>query len=207
MNGRIVQISGSVIDVAFPEGNLPKIREALTVSADSDRRVMEVAQHVDSHTVRCIMLSESEGLYRGMEVTATGDNIRVPVGEATLGNGRVFITAQKDPTYDEPSPSNLYKTGTVCQIKHVTKNQNGNLLVTFEGVCRAKIVDYYNNDGYITADVIFMRITTSSTDMVRTEAARKEIFNTIEEYTKLNSSVSDEFKNAASSLRSPRLFS
>ena len=128
-------------------------------------------------------------------------------GEATLGNGRVFITAQKDPTYDEPSPSNLYKTGTVCQIKHVTKNQNGNLLVTFEGVCRAKIVDYYNNDGYITADVIFMRITTSSTDMVRTEAARKEIFNTIEEYTKLNSSVSDEFKNAASSLRSPRLFS
>ena len=85
MNGRIVQISGSVIDVAFPEGNLPKIREALTVSADSDKRVMEVAQHVDSHTVRCIMLSESEGLYRGMEVTATGDNIRVPVGEATLG--------------------------------------------------------------------------------------------------------------------------
>ena len=85
MNGRIVQISGSVIDVAFPEGNLPKIREALTVSADSDRRVMEVAQHVDSHTVRCIMLSESEGLYRGMEVTATGDNIRVPVGVSTLG--------------------------------------------------------------------------------------------------------------------------
>ena len=85
MNGRIVQISGSVIDVAFPEGNLPKIREALTVSTDSDTRVMEVAHHIDSHTVRCIMLSESEGLYRGMEVTATGGNICVPVGEATLG--------------------------------------------------------------------------------------------------------------------------
>lgn len=85
MKGRIVQISGSVVDVAFEKGNLPRIREALTVSLNQHMRVMEVAQHIGGNAVRCIMLSESEGLFRGMEVTATGNNIQVPVGEATLG--------------------------------------------------------------------------------------------------------------------------
>lgn len=85
MNGKIVKVSGSVIDVVFPEGKLPKIKEALTVTVDNRSRVMEVAQHTGNRTVRCIMLAESEGLYRGMEVAATGNNIRVPVGEATLG--------------------------------------------------------------------------------------------------------------------------
>lgn len=85
MTGKIVQISGSVVDVAFEKGKLPKIKEALTVSLQGKKRVMEVAQHIGDNTVRCIMLSESEGLSRGMEVTATGGNIRVPVGKVTLG--------------------------------------------------------------------------------------------------------------------------
>lgn len=85
MAGKIVQISGSVIDVAFEKQEMPKIREALTVVRNGNTLVMEVAQHIGGDMVRCIMLSGSEGLCRGMEVTATGDNIRVPVGEATLG--------------------------------------------------------------------------------------------------------------------------
>ncbi len=85
MAGKIVQISGSVIDVAFEKQEMPRIREALTVVRDEKTLVMEVAQHIGDNMVRCIMLSGSEGLHRGMEVTATGDNIRVPVGEATLG--------------------------------------------------------------------------------------------------------------------------
>ena len=85
MYGKIVQISGSVVDVAFGNGVLPKIKEALTVSVNDKTHVMEVAQHIGDGKVRCIMLSESEGLYRGMVVTATGSNIRVPVGKATLG--------------------------------------------------------------------------------------------------------------------------
>ena len=85
MNGKIIQVSGSVIDVAFEKGRLPKIKEALSVSVNNKTRMMEVAQHIGGNTVRCIMLSESEGLYRGMEVVATGANISVPVGEATLG--------------------------------------------------------------------------------------------------------------------------
>ena len=83
--GSIVQVSGPVVDVTFPAGELPGIREALTVEADGVRRVMEVAQHVDSATVRCVMLAGSEGLARGMEVEAPGHPIQVPVGEATLG--------------------------------------------------------------------------------------------------------------------------
>lgn len=85
MTGKIVQVSGSVVDVAFENGKLPKIKEALTVSVEGKAMVMEVAQHIGGGKVRCVMLSESEGLYRGMEVSANGKGISVPVGEATLG--------------------------------------------------------------------------------------------------------------------------
>ncbi len=85
MNGKIVQVSGSVVDVLFEEGRLPKIKEALNVYIDGKKTVMEVASHIGNRKVRCIMLSGSEGLKRGAEVEATGDNIKVPVGECTLG--------------------------------------------------------------------------------------------------------------------------
>ena len=83
--GRIVQVSGPVIDVRFEKGCLPKIRDALHCFVGETKRVMEVAQHVDATTVRCIMLADSEGMRRGMEVTAAGSCIEVPVGELTLG--------------------------------------------------------------------------------------------------------------------------
>ena len=83
--GKIVQISGPVIDVQFESGVLPKIREALSLTVDGRRYVMEVAQHVGDNTVRCVMLSGSEGLSRGMQVEAPGKTIEVPVGENTLG--------------------------------------------------------------------------------------------------------------------------
>ena len=84
MKGKIVQIQGSVVDVAF-ESSLPRIREALVVDVNGDKRVMEVAQHIENSKVRCIMLAPSEGLSRGMEVEATGSGIKVPVGKCTLG--------------------------------------------------------------------------------------------------------------------------
>ena len=70
--GKIVEISGPVIDCEFEQGHLPRIKEALTVSVDGKERVMEVAQHIGRDTVRCIMLAESENLSRGMEVRAVG---------------------------------------------------------------------------------------------------------------------------------------
>ena len=83
--GTIVQVMGPVVDVAFDGGALPELKEALEVELDGRREVMEVTQHVGGDTVRCIMLSPSEGLGRGMAVTATGAPISVPVGEGVLG--------------------------------------------------------------------------------------------------------------------------
>ena len=83
--GTVAQVLGPVVDVAFPGGMLPEINEALTVPINGKNQVMEVAQHVGGDTVRCIMLSPSEGLGRRVEVTATGHTIETPVGEETLG--------------------------------------------------------------------------------------------------------------------------
>ena len=84
-NGRIIQVMGPVVDVQFEDNDLPYIRDALEVDNNGKRCVMEVAQHVGDNTVRCIMLSATEGLSRDMEVRATGSSITVPVGEKTLG--------------------------------------------------------------------------------------------------------------------------
>ena len=83
--GKIIQVMGPVVDVVFENGELPSIKDALVVDNDGKKCVMEVSQHVGNDTVRCIMLSASEGLSRDMEVTATGAGIKVPVGDKTLG--------------------------------------------------------------------------------------------------------------------------
>ena len=83
--GKIVQVSGPVIDVEFEDSDLPFIKDALEVDNDGKRCVMEVAQHIGNNTVRCITLASSEGLHKDMEVIATGSGITVPVGEKTLG--------------------------------------------------------------------------------------------------------------------------
>ncbi len=83
--GKIVQVSGPVVDVEFEDGNLPSIKEALYVINNQKKCVMEVSQHIGHNVVRCIMLAASEGLCRDMEVVATGRGIAVPVGEKTLG--------------------------------------------------------------------------------------------------------------------------
>ncbi len=88
--GKITQVIGAVIDVEFETGQLPPILNALTVTNPAiDERennlVLEVAQHLGERTVRCIGMDTTDGLVRGMPVRDTGDSIRMPVGEATLG--------------------------------------------------------------------------------------------------------------------------
>jgi len=128
--GTIVQISGPVIDVAFEQGTLPKINEALSVKVQGGERFMEVSQHIGMNCVRCIMLAESEGLARGMEVAATGSSIRVPVGTAVLGrmfnvlghsiDGKEDLSPEaerwpihrKAPSFEEQSPAvEILETG------------------------------------------------------------------------------------------------
>lgn len=82
--GRVMAVRGSVVEVAFPE-DLPAINEALSLSATDRTVILEVAHHLDPHTVRAIAMAHTEGLARGMRVARTGRPIQVPVGPETLG--------------------------------------------------------------------------------------------------------------------------
>ena len=120
--GKTVKISGPVIDVEFPEGKLPKIKEALKIQTEDGEKTAEVAEHVGNKTVRAIMLSGSEGLARGNEVVADGKGIEVPVGKETLGrmfnvlgepidgkepitNAKKYPIHRKAPRFDEQKPA------------------------------------------------------------------------------------------------------
>ena len=119
-----------MVDVDIQSGELPRLREELTVEKDGGLRVMEVAQHVGKRTVRCVMLSPSEGLARGLAVDVPGRTIQVPVGKATLG--RMFNVLgqpidgggplpedtpvrsiyRRPPTFEEQSPAvEILETG------------------------------------------------------------------------------------------------
>jgi F-type H+-transporting ATPase subunit beta len=86
--GRIVQVIGPVVDVEFPPNELPAILNALEVQRDGQQLVLEGAQHLGNNWARCVAMSSTDGLVRGMEVLDTGGPITVPVGRATLG--RIF---------------------------------------------------------------------------------------------------------------------
>ena len=88
--GKIVQITGPVVDVSFSSGNLPKINNALVVQSNGNENVvkdlvLEVALHLGDNIVRTVAMDATEGLVRGMEVLDTEGPITVPVGPATLG--------------------------------------------------------------------------------------------------------------------------
>ena len=86
VDGRVVGVRGSVVDVAFPEGCLPALNDALVVTqADGRTITVEVQQHLDLTTVRSVALEATSGLMRGEPVRATGAAISVPVGEPVLG--------------------------------------------------------------------------------------------------------------------------
>ena len=84
LKGRVVQITGAVVDVEF-EGGLPDILNGLETKNGEQKLVLEVSQHLGENTVRTIAMDATEGLQRGIEVTDTGEPITVPVGPGTLG--------------------------------------------------------------------------------------------------------------------------
>ena len=86
--GVVSQVMGPVVDVRFEEGGLPAIYNALTMRNGTKTLTVEVAQHIGNNTARCIAMSSTDGLQRGIPVTDTGGPISVPVGRETLG--RIF---------------------------------------------------------------------------------------------------------------------
>ncbi len=83
--GKVVQVIGPVIDVRFETEDLPEILNAIKIEHDNKTLIVEVAQHIGDNTVRCIAMSSTSGLIRGIEAVDTGAPISVPVGKPTLG--------------------------------------------------------------------------------------------------------------------------
>ena len=100
--GTVIQVVGPVLDIRFPEEHLPELLSAIEVVQDDRAVIAEVAQHIGDNVVRCIAMSSTDGLQRGIQAVDTGKPITVPVGEACLG--RVFNLLGK-PIDNKPAPA------------------------------------------------------------------------------------------------------
>lgn len=100
--GKVLQVIGPVIDVAFPEDQIPEIYNGLELDVDGQKLTLEVQQQLKNGVVRTIAMSSTDGVQRGMEVRNTGTTISVPVGEETLG--RMF-NVLGDPIDGKPAPT------------------------------------------------------------------------------------------------------
>jgi len=109
--GKVLQVFGPVVDVVFPEGQLPPIYNAITIQ-DAGRKIdltLEVAQQLGNSTVRCVALSTTDGLVRGMPAVDSGAPISVPVGPVTMGRlfdvlGKPLEVGVKHPRTGQPMP-------------------------------------------------------------------------------------------------------
>mgnify|MGYP000967465604 FL=1 len=112
--GKIVQIIGPIVDVQFP-ADIPNLLNAVEIINNDERIVFEVAQHLGDNTVRCVSMSSTDGLVRGMECTDTGNPITVPVGRETLGrlfnvlgeniDGREQVKTETAASIHRPAPT------------------------------------------------------------------------------------------------------
>ncbi len=99
--GKVIQVTGPVLDIRFAEGELPELNNAIELTIDGRKLVAEVAQQIGDEVVRCIAMSSTDGLARGVEAIDTGAPISVPVGEECLG--RVF-NLLGEPVDNQPAP-------------------------------------------------------------------------------------------------------
>ncbi|AQS85596.1 MAG: F0F1 ATP synthase subunit beta [Acetobacter aceti] len=131
--GRITQIRGAVVDVQF-EGELPKILGALHVKLGSHTLVLEVAQEIGEHEVRCIAMDTTDGLIRGQEVVDTGAQISVPVGPEVLG--RIMNVIGE--AIDEKGPIRTTRTAPIHREAPSFEEQAGASEILVTGI---KVVD------------------------------------------------------------------
>ena len=99
--GKVVQIIGAVVDIAFEKDHLPNLLNAIEIDNNGEKLVCEVAQHIGDDVVRCIAMSSTDGLVRGIDAVDTGSPITVPVGRGTLG--RIF-NILGEPVDNKPAP-------------------------------------------------------------------------------------------------------
>lgn len=134
MNGKIIQIVGVVVDVEFKDDSkLPAIYDALTIQRDDETVTLEVEQHLDEHTVRCVSMQSTDGLKRGDKVAATGAPIAVPVGPET--QGRMFNVVG-EPIDSKPAPK--AKTAPIHRDPPTLEEQSNKTEILETGI---KVID------------------------------------------------------------------
>ena len=154
--GYITQVIGPVVDIRFDD-DLPSINNAIRIPFNDDEIVVEVSQHTGDNTVRCVAMSSTDGLKRGMECFDTGGPISVPVGEGTLGrmfnvlgkpvDGLGEVKADKymsihrnAPSFEEQSPvTEVLETG-IKVIDLLTPYAKGGKIGLFGGAGVGKTV-------------------------------------------------------------------
>lgn len=142
IKGTITQILGNVVDVAFPQGDLPDIFDAVRVPLDADKNgnarpdlILEIELMLGEGAVRCVAMDTTDGLKRGMDAYATGDPIAVPVGPATLG--RVFNVLGR-PIDNKPEVSADTPRRPIHQIAPIFEDQSTKIEVFETGM---KVID------------------------------------------------------------------
>ncbi|MFO7164948.1 MAG: F0F1 ATP synthase subunit beta, partial [Mycolicibacterium hassiacum] len=160
-NGRVVRVTGPVVDVEFPRGSVPELYNALNVEITfkdlAKTLTLEVAQHLGDNMVRCISLQPTDGLVRGVDVVDTGRPISVPVGDGVKGHvwnalghclddpeyGKDFERwpiHRKPPAFDELEPrTEMLETGLKV-VDLLTPYVRGGKIALFGGAGVGKTV-------------------------------------------------------------------
>lgn len=131
--GKVTQVVGVVVDVAFPEGKLPAIYNALTVEHGDNKLTLEVAQHLSETTIRAISLGSTDGVTRGSKVVDTGAPISVPIGKDTMG--RMFNVTGLPIDGQKPVTS---KTAPIHRTPPALADQSGETEILETGI---KVID------------------------------------------------------------------
>ena len=143
--GVINQIIGPVIDIKFEEGELPELLNAIKIPHNDDTIMAEVAQHIGDDVVRCVALSSTDGLTRGMTAMDTGAPITVPVGDEVLG--RLFNVIGQ--TIDEKGPVNTTKTSPIHKPAPAFEDQNTKSEIYETGVKVIDLIAPYTRGGKV----------------------------------------------------------
>ena len=143
--GVINQIIGPVIDIKFEEGELPELLNAIKIPHNDDTIMAEVAQHIGDDVVRCVALSSTDGLTRGMTAMDTGAPITVPVGDEVLG--RLFNVIGQ--TIDEKGPVNTTKTSPIHKPAPAFEDQNTKSEIYETGIKVIDLIAPYTRGGKV----------------------------------------------------------
>ena len=148
--GKVTQVLGAVVDVAFPQGHLPAIFNALkltnpTINDQKDNLTLEVAQHLGDNVVRTIAMDTTDGLIRGTEVIDTGEGMSMPVGEATLGR---VLNLLGEPI-DEAGPVSATKRLPIHRSAPTFKDQDTSDTILVTGIKVIDLLAPYRKGGKI----------------------------------------------------------